>query len=150
MSRCRTGRILRPCLQAHAPTSWSDHAKSRSRIKRNAGEPDLLQPRSFDVVALDDALESLCNSNPGLRQVIELHYFGGFTYEQIAEAAGASTATVHRDIRLARAWLLKEMRFERTVIDSRARWQKSNHCSRSRGFRAGRARGASGKLLSGR
>jgi DNA-directed RNA polymerase specialized sigma24 family protein len=38
-----------------------------------------------------------------------LHYFGGLTYEQIAEAAGASTATVHRDIRLARAWLLNEI-----------------------------------------
>ena len=93
-----------------------DHAKSRSRIKRNAGvrelsivDPDPLPVTNFDVIALDDALESLVRLEPRLAQVIELHYFGGLTYEQIAEAAGASTATVHRDIRLARAWLLNEI-----------------------------------------
>ena len=46
---------------------------------------------------------------PRLAQVIELHYFGGLTYDQIAAAAGASTATVHRELRLARAWLLNEI-----------------------------------------
>jgi RNA polymerase sigma factor (TIGR02999 family) len=92
-----------------------DHAKSRSRIKRNAGEQDLLPAANFGVVALDDALESLVQLEPRLAQVIELHYFGGLTYEQIAEAAGASTATVHRDIRLARAWLLNEMSSTGTV-----------------------------------
>jgi RNA polymerase sigma factor (TIGR02999 family) len=93
-----------------------DHAKSRSRIKRNAGvrelsigDPDPLPVTNVDVIALDDALESLVRVEPRLAQVIELHYFGGLTYEQIAEAAGASTATVHRDIRLARAWLLNEI-----------------------------------------
>ncbi len=93
-----------------------DHAKSRSRIKRNAGvrglsigDPDPPPVTNFDVIALDDALESLVRLEPRLAQVIELHYFGGLTYEQIAAAAGASTATVHRDIRLARAWLLNEI-----------------------------------------
>jgi RNA polymerase sigma factor (TIGR02999 family) len=93
-----------------------DHAKSRSRIKRNAGVRDLSSTEthavpspSFDVVELDDALESLVQLEPRLAQVIELHYFGGLTYEQIAVAAGISTATVHRDIRLARAWLLSEI-----------------------------------------
>ena len=92
-----------------------DHAKSRSRIKRNAGEQEVLPSANFGVVALDDALESLVQLEPRLAQVIELHYFGGLTYEQIAEAAGASTATVHRDIRLARAWLLNEMSSNGTV-----------------------------------
>jgi RNA polymerase sigma factor (TIGR02999 family) len=91
-----------------------DHAKSRSRVKRNAGLLDFLPTDSqvlpgIDVIALDDALEGLVQLEPRLAQVIELHYFGGLTYEQIAEAAGASAATVHRDIRLARAWLLNEI-----------------------------------------
>jgi RNA polymerase sigma factor (TIGR02999 family) len=92
-----------------------DHAKSRSRMKRNAGDEDLLPATNFGVVALDDALESLVQLEPRLAQVIELHYFGGLTYEQIAEAAGASAATVYRDIRLARAWLLNEMSSNGTV-----------------------------------
>src|SRR5271169_4844161 len=60
-----------------------DHAKSRSRAKRNSGARDhaaddgaeLLPPADFDVVALDDALEDLQRLEPRLAQVIELHYF---------------------------------------------------------------------------
>ena len=52
---------------------------------------------------------------PRLAQVIELHYFGGLTYDQIAAAGGASAATVHRDIRLARAWLLNEIGGQRST-----------------------------------
>jgi RNA polymerase sigma factor (TIGR02999 family) len=95
-----------------------DHAKSRSRLKRNSGAQDLgpeamgeaqAPPVDFDVVALDDALEGLQQMEPRLAQVIELHYFGGLTYDQIAAALAMSAATVHRDIRLARAWLLNEI-----------------------------------------
>jgi RNA polymerase sigma factor (TIGR02999 family) len=94
-----------------------DHAKSRSRIKRNAGVRDLiaeetgavLAPMDFDVIALDDALEGLQQMEPRLAQVIELHYFGGLTYDQISAAVCKSVATVDRDIRLARAWLLNEI-----------------------------------------
>ena len=94
-----------------------DHAKSRSRIKRNSGARDLIAegitetspPMDFDVVALDDAVEGLQQIEPRLAQVIELHYFGGLTYDQIAAAVNTSAATVHRDIRLARAWLLNEI-----------------------------------------
>ena len=94
-----------------------DHAKSRSRMKRNSGSRDLIAEETgemlpavdFDVVALDDALEGLQQMEPRLAQVIELHYFGGLTYDQIAAALGTSAATVHRDIRLARAWLLQEI-----------------------------------------
>jgi len=67
------------------------------------------QVAGFDVINLDDALESLQQMEPRLAQVIELYYFGGMTYDQIAAESGASAATVHRDIRLARAWLLQEI-----------------------------------------
>jgi RNA polymerase sigma factor (TIGR02999 family) len=94
-----------------------DHAKSRSRIKRNAapreqtaeGTEETLPHFDVDVVALDDAMEGLQQMEPRLAQVIELHYFGGLTYDQIAAAVGTSAATVHRDIRLARAWLMNEI-----------------------------------------
>jgi RNA polymerase sigma factor (TIGR02999 family) len=94
-----------------------DHAKSRSRVKRDGGVRDhtgaelteISSEHDVDVVALDEALESLLQLEPRLAQVIELHYFGGMTYDEIAAAVGASAATVHRDIRLAKAWLLSEM-----------------------------------------
>jgi RNA polymerase sigma factor (TIGR02999 family) len=91
-----------------------DHAKSRGRQKRGVPDEPFQQdsaPRvaGFDVISLDDALESLQQMEPRLAQVIELYYFGGLTYDQIATESGASPATVHRDIRLARAWLMQEI-----------------------------------------
>jgi RNA polymerase sigma factor (TIGR02999 family) len=94
-----------------------DHAKSRSRVKRDAGVREhtgvelgeISLPIDVGVVALDDALEGLLQLEPRLAQVIELHYFGGMTYDEIAAAVGSSAATVHRDIRLAKAWLLNEI-----------------------------------------
>jgi len=94
-----------------------DHAKSRGREKRDGGLRETLRDDcavpapegGFNIVALDDALEGLAQMEPRLAQVIELHYFGGLTYDQVAVAVGISTATVHRDIRLGRAWLLNEI-----------------------------------------
>jgi RNA polymerase sigma factor (TIGR02999 family) len=92
-----------------------DHAKSRGRQKRDVPQDDSLQQglgsrvAEFDVISLDDALQSLQQLEPRLAQVIELYYFGGLTYDQIAAESGASAATVHRDIRLARAWLMQEI-----------------------------------------
>jgi RNA polymerase sigma factor (TIGR02999 family) len=94
-----------------------DHAKSRSRIKRDGGIRDhtaaelteITLHNDVDVLVLDEALEGLSQLEPRLAEVIELHYFGGMTYDEIAAAVGASAATVHRDIRLAKAWLLNEM-----------------------------------------
>jgi len=76
-------------------------------IAEETGE--VLPPMDFDVVELDDAIEGLQKMEPRLAQVIELFYFGGLTYDQIAASLGTSAATVHRDIRLARAWLLNEI-----------------------------------------
>ena len=44
--------------------------------------------------------------------VVEMRYFGGLSIEETAEAMGASVATVNRDWRLARSWLIREMRRE--------------------------------------
>ena len=94
-----------------------DPAKSRSRVKRNSGakelpseqDPQIVLSLDVDVIALDEALESLMQLEPRLAQVVELHYFGGMTYEEIAVSIGSSAATGHRDIRLARAWLLNQI-----------------------------------------
>jgi RNA polymerase sigma factor (TIGR02999 family) len=94
-----------------------DHAKSRAREKRNGGvraapdDPAGAAPDRGDdhIVAVDEALEDLAKVQPRLAQIIELHYFGGLTYDEIAATLAASPATVHRNIRLARAWLTNEL-----------------------------------------
>jgi len=66
--------------------------------------------RPHDLVALDDALEALARSNERKARVIELRFFGGLTLEETAHVLGVSADTVDRDWKLAKAWLLREMR----------------------------------------
>jgi RNA polymerase sigma factor (sigma-70 family) len=62
------------------------------------------------VIELDEALERLIALEERKGRVVELHYFGGLSYDEVAEVLEVSTATVHRDLRMARAWLYKELR----------------------------------------
>lgn len=92
-----------------------DHARAHGRLKR-AGRPVSLEDslivapgRADDFLIVDDALDRLTAQDARAARVIELHYFGGLTYEETAEALGISAATVDRDLRFARAWLHREL-----------------------------------------
>jgi RNA polymerase sigma-70 factor (ECF subfamily) len=62
-----------------------------------------------DVVALDQALQQLEKVHPRKSQVVELRFFGGLTFEEVAEALSVSLDTVKRDWRFAKVWLLREL-----------------------------------------
>jgi RNA polymerase sigma-70 factor, ECF subfamily len=63
-----------------------------------------------DLVAIDDALQSLARLDPRKAQVVEMRFFGGLTLEETAEALGISPDTVGRDWTAAKAWLKREMK----------------------------------------
>lgn len=94
-----------------------DNARKCSRIKRGGGVPPLplredimvSAQRSDELLALDDALAELDHLDPGLAQIVELHCFGGLTFEDTADALELSTSTVKRRWRLACAWLYREL-----------------------------------------
>lgn len=93
-----------------------DHAKSHRREKRGGGLirvtlNDYLASAEpgDDIIALDDSLKSLAKFDERKSQIIELHFFGGLTYAETAEALGISPVTVHRELRLAKAWLYREL-----------------------------------------
>lgn len=94
-----------------------EHARKANRAKRGGGaRPVTLDdavvaatPRSPDVLALDRALDRLAGMDERKAKIVELHYFGGMTYEEGAAALGISAATFHRDLRIGRAWLQREM-----------------------------------------
>jgi RNA polymerase sigma factor (sigma-70 family) len=65
------------------------------------------------VVAVDEALKVLEAVDRRKSQVVELRFFGGLSVEETAQALGVSPETVLRDWRLAKAWLLRELRGER-------------------------------------
>lgn len=66
--------------------------------------------RAHDLVALDDALEALAVVDERKSRVIELREFGGLTVDETAAVLKVSADTVMRDWKLAKAWLLREMR----------------------------------------
>jgi RNA polymerase sigma-70 factor (ECF subfamily) len=91
-----------------------DHARRRGFAKRGAGAHHVplddvvlaVEARGIDVLALDEALESLARVDPRKVRVVELRYFGGLTIEETADVLGVSVDTTKRDWRMARAWLL--------------------------------------------
>jgi RNA polymerase sigma factor (sigma-70 family) len=63
-----------------------------------------------EVLALHEALERLETIDARKSRVVEMRYFGGLSIEEAAEALGVSVITVNRDWRLARTWLMREMK----------------------------------------
>lgn len=90
-----------------------DYGKQRRREKRGGGalkvtlaegvfavgEPEV------DVVALNDVLDRLAALDARKAEIVELHFFGGLTYDELAEALGTSRTTVTRELRFSKAWL---------------------------------------------
>lgn len=69
--------------------------------------------RSIELVALDDALESLSKIDARKGRVVELRYFGGLSVEETAEVLRVSPETVMRDWKMARTWLFRELAAKR-------------------------------------
>jgi RNA polymerase sigma factor (TIGR02999 family) len=63
-----------------------------------------------EIVALDDALNTLARRDPRKVRMIELRYFAGLSVEETAEVLQVSTRTVKLDWTLAKAWLSRELR----------------------------------------
>jgi RNA polymerase sigma factor (TIGR02999 family) len=93
-----------------------DYARKRNAQKRGRGQRIALESglefvdgHSPDSVALDEALRKLEQFDERKSRAIELKFFGGMTTEEIGIVLGISVATVGRELRLAQAWLRREM-----------------------------------------
>ena len=97
-----------------------DHARARNAVKRGGGagavpfrEEIWVSEIDLDAVrALDQALTRLEALDPRQSAILEQHYFGGLSLEDIAGALGVSVRTVKRELRAARAWLASELAAE--------------------------------------
>jgi len=105
-----SARILRRILV--------DHAKANRSQKRGGGEEKLqfdeavmVGPQSeAGVIELDLALQRLAEHDRRKSEIIELLCFGGLTYDEAAAALNISPATVHRELKMAKAFLHRELR----------------------------------------
>jgi RNA polymerase sigma-70 factor, ECF subfamily len=93
-----------------------DHARKRHAIRR-ASETfltftDVASPvpeNQLELLALDEALAKLADTDARKAQVIHLHTFGGLTLEEIAQHLAISLSTADREFRAARAWLYRAL-----------------------------------------
>jgi RNA polymerase sigma factor (TIGR02999 family) len=94
-----------------------EHARARGAAKRGAGGRKVSldditlfsTERTADLVALDDALTTLAGFDERKSKVIELRFFAGLSLDDTADALGVSVATISRELRLAQAWLQREL-----------------------------------------
>ncbi|PVV08667.1 MAG: hypothetical protein B6D77_11570 [gamma proteobacterium symbiont of Ctena orbiculata] len=94
-----------------------DHARAKQRGKRGGGLKQTTLDGSVyvgddnqdSVIELDDALQRLAEFDERGAKAVELMFFGGLTYDEAGEVLGVSKTTLFEDIKLAKAWLAKEM-----------------------------------------
>ena len=95
-----------------------DHARGRGAVKRGRDwvavsleETAVFSPihQALDILEVDNALSRLAQVDERKARTIELRYFGGMTRDEIAQASGLTVSTVKRDLRLAEAWLRRDL-----------------------------------------
>jgi RNA polymerase sigma factor (TIGR02999 family) len=102
-------QVMRTILVDYA-RSWNADKRISHRDRTPLAEQLICSPeRSYELVALDDALTLLAALSPRQSRVVELRYFGGLSVEETAEVLGISPKTVKRDWSFARAWLHAEI-----------------------------------------
>jgi RNA polymerase sigma-70 factor, ECF subfamily len=95
-----------------------DRARAHLALKRGGDGPafqvadwDGATPANCeDLIAVDEALERLAAADPRKGQVVEMRYFAGLSVEETAEALGVSVETVMRDWKVAKTWMLRDLR----------------------------------------
>jgi len=94
-----------------------DHARRHQAAKRGGLVQRLTlveavsfpDQKDFDLVALDEALTNLSQLDSQQSRIVEMRFFGGLTIEETSTALSLSVATVNREWRLAKAWLLRAL-----------------------------------------
>ena len=100
-----------------------DFARSRGYKKRGGGTVqipiddalDVSTHEPSDLIALDDALNSLAEIDARKSKVVEMRFFGGLSVEETAHVLKISPETVMRDWKMAKVWLLREISGDKKV-----------------------------------
>jgi RNA polymerase sigma factor (TIGR02999 family) len=102
-----TARLMRQILVDHARRK---HAGKRAGLNVSLEEAvSFAHARGTDLIALDSGINELEKVDPRKCKVVELRYFGGLSMEEIAQSLEISERTARRDLKMAEAWLYREM-----------------------------------------
>jgi len=103
------GRAMRQIVVDYA-RSYQSQKRGGGAFKIELDEAAILSPeQSKEIVDLHEALERLAALDSRKAQVVELKYFGGLNYDEMAEVLKISRVTVRRDWEFAKVWLYTEL-----------------------------------------
>jgi len=102
-------RAMRQILVSYARSQRAEK-RGGGALKIELDEAALISPEeSKQIVDLHEALETLATLDSRKAQVVELKYFGGLNYDEMAEVLKISRVTVRRDWEFAKIWLYTEL-----------------------------------------
>jgi RNA polymerase sigma factor (TIGR02999 family) len=101
--------LMRQILVDHARRQRADRRGGGVTMVSLDGVSPAAQPASVDVLALDQALETLSSLDARQCRVVELRFFAGLTIDETADVLEISPATVEREWALAKAWLYRRL-----------------------------------------
>lgn len=104
-----TAELMRRIL---VDTARRKHAEKRGGgVMKVSLEAVLHLPQDDDpdLIAVDDALEALAQVDPRQARIVELRFFAGLELTEVAEVLDISLATVKRELRTAKLWLVGEL-----------------------------------------
>jgi RNA polymerase sigma factor (TIGR02999 family) len=84
------------------------HGSDAERVEVDSGIMRA-DPALTDLVAVDEALTRLEQTDPRKAQIVSLRYFAGLSVDEIAGALDLSTATIKNEWAFARAWLYRAL-----------------------------------------
>ena len=101
-------RAMRCVLVDHARANMAQkRGSSRKRVTLNEDLAELVDDAGA-VLEVHDGLEALGEMDPQLVDIVEMRFFGGMSMVEIAGVLDVSESTVHRGLRLIRAWWMEE------------------------------------------
>jgi RNA polymerase sigma factor (TIGR02999 family) len=101
--------VMRRILLDRARRKAADKRGGKVQPLDLARPLDVAQARARELVALDDALNTLAQVDPRKSRIVELRFFGGLSVKETAEIVKVSSDTVMHEWKIARAWLLSEL-----------------------------------------
>ena len=102
-------RLMRQILVDHARSHKASKRGALQNISLDDAPPAYNYESKVTILSLDEALIKLASFDKRKARVLEMRAFGGMTVEDAALALGVSEPTVKRDMRLAQAWLRREL-----------------------------------------
>jgi RNA polymerase sigma factor (TIGR02999 family) len=102
-------QAMREILIEHARREGSHkHGGQARRVALTEGLA-WIEPRSDDLLALDEAIQQLHAEDARLAEIVRLRYYTGLSIEETANVVGESPSTLKRAWRSARAWLARRL-----------------------------------------